>query len=105
MRISYQRDGGIAYLPGLSRPLRIDTAALPAAQAAHLEQLVAAANVFDHESAAPPPGAADHYTYTLRVEDGSRHATLRLHDPINAPELRDLVGYLEELRRSLRSLG
>lgn len=103
MRIFYQREGGVAYFPGLSRPLEIDTGALPAAQAARLEELVAAAAVFARASAPPPrPGAADVVTYTLRVEEGRRRTTLRLQDPVGAPELRALLDYLEELRRSAR---
>lgn len=99
MRIIYQRDGGVAYMPGLSRPLRIDTRDLPAAQAARLEQLVTEAGLFSRESAAaPPPGAADIYTYTLRVEVDKRRTTLHLYDPIAAPELQALVDYLEDLR-------
>lgn len=103
MRIIYQRDGGVAYFPGLSRPLRVDTSEMPAAQSSRLEQLVVDAQVFTCERpAAPPPGAADLITYTLRVEDGRRRATLRLHDPIAAPALQALIDYLEELRASTR---
>jgi hypothetical protein len=99
MRVTYRREGGIAYLPGLNRPLTLDTAALPAEQAAQLEDLIAAADIFERdEPAAPPAGAADIYRYTLEVQQSRRRRTLHLADPISDTKLQALLDYLEQLR-------
>jgi hypothetical protein len=99
MQITYRREGGLAYLPGLSRPLQLDTAAMAEEQAARLEQLVAAADLFGRdEPAAPAQGAADLYSYTLTIRQGRRRRTLRLTDPINEVALQELLAYLEQLR-------
>jgi hypothetical protein len=99
MRITYRREGGLAYLPALSRPLTLDSAALPTERAARLEELVTAADVFGRAEAAPPPaGAADIYHYTIQVQQGRRRRTLRFTDPIADADLQALVDYLERQR-------
>ncbi len=101
MKISYAREGGLAHFPGLSRPIRVDTAALPADQAERLERLCADAQILDREQPVPPsPGAADIYTYTLALQQGRRRRTLRLHDPVEDRALRALLDFLEGLRPS-----
>jgi hypothetical protein len=99
MRVTYRREGGLAYLPGLSRPLDLDTATMPSEQAARLEELVEAADFFECAEPSPPPAeAADIYRYTLEVRRGRRRRTLRLSDPIVDAGLQELVAYLEQLR-------
>lgn len=98
MRIQFQREGGLAYFPGLSQPRVVDSADLPAAEADRLRQLVAEANFFQ-QPAAPrtlPKGAADYQQYTITVEDGRRRRTVRLADPIADPKLQALVEYLRQ---------
>ena len=74
MRIQVERDGGFAYFPGLSGPTTVDTAALPAEEAAALEAAVEQTD-FSAEAAlaaAPAPGSADHRTVTITVEERAR---------------------------------
>lgn len=98
MKIIYQREGGVAYFPGLSQPFELDTSALPAGQAARLEDLCDIARVFERPQPAPPASAADVFSYILIVRRGQRERTLRLHDPLDA-ELRALIAFIEDLRR------
>ena len=46
MRVQFQAEGGVAYFPGLSKPLTIDSRTLSTAQAAQLQKLVDQAKVF-----------------------------------------------------------
>lgn len=93
MRIQVEREGGFAYIPGLSGPTTVDTASLPADEAAALEAAVARTD-FSAEAAlaaAPAPGSADHRTVTVTVEDGGASRSISVADPVEDPALRSLV--------------
>lgn len=102
MIINFQSEGGFAHLPGLSRPLRIDTAELPPKQADELEGLVERARFFEQPPTVggPPPGAADLRSYTITVDDGSRIHTVQTSDALSDPDLRDLVERLRAHQRA-----
>jgi len=86
--------------PGLNRPVEVDTAQLPAIEAARLEQLVDAARFFEQPAVTPAPrGAADYRQYTITVERPGRTHTVRIADPIADQSLGDLVTRLQALRR------
>ena len=101
MRVQFKTEGGIAYFPGLSKPVTIESADLPPAEAATLRRLVEAAHFFDLPAAPRtlPKGAADYHQYTITIEDRQRHHTARLADPIESPELQALVEFLREKTR------
>ena len=102
MRIEFRTEGGLAYFPGLSQPQVLDTATLPGAERAALETLVDAAHFFSRPARVGPTdaGAADHRTYTIRVErEGSSH-TVEAIEPIADPTLQALV---DALRTRLRA--
>jgi hypothetical protein len=95
MRIEFKTEGGIAYLPGLSKPVTIDTNELPVAEANELEQLIEAAGFFElPATSVPPRGAADHQQYTISVSAPGCSHTARLTDPIEDPHVRELIHYL-----------
>jgi hypothetical protein len=100
--INFESGGGFAHFPGLSRPVRIDTAELAPEQADHLKGLVERARFFEQpaEVGAPPPGAADLRSYTITVEDGDRRHTVKTSDALADPALRDLVEHLRTHQRS-----
>lgn len=93
MRITVERDGGFAYIPGLSAPATLDTATLPAGEAAALEAAVQKADfsAAAERAAAPAPGSADHRTVTITVEDGGSSRSITVSDPITDDALRSLV--------------
>src|SRR5687767_487826 len=89
MRVELLTEGGIAFFPGLNKPIVVDSADLPKAQASQLEKLIEDARFFDLPAAsrAVPKGAADMRRYIITVEDGKRRHTVRLVDPIEDPHL------------------
>lgn len=107
MRVELKTEGGIAYFPGLSKPLVVDSAELESAAAAELERLVREAGFFDlpakvgspTSGGAPARGAADLRTYTLIVRDGRRRHTVRLTDPVGDENLAALITFLQNRRR------
>jgi hypothetical protein len=96
MRIHFQSDGGLAYIPGLSRPRTVDTALLPAGEAAALEDLVQRAEFFAKpvEIGTPAPGSADQRAFTITVEDAHRSHTVKVTEPVSDPALATLLGRL-----------
>jgi Emfourin len=100
MRIRLETEGGFAAFPGLNRPIEVDTAQLPAAEAAELDHLVDGARFFEQPAITPaPPGAADYRQYTITVERPGRTHTVRVADPIGDSALAALVTRLQALRR------
>ena len=92
MRIDLSVDGGLASFPGLRRPVSVDVAALPAASAERLCALVEKARFFQAPEAPAPAAGADLRTYTVRIDDGQRCRTLKVHEPIADAAMRELVG-------------
>jgi hypothetical protein len=100
MRIELNIDGGLAYFPGLSKPVTIDSNALAPQEADKLKQLVDLAKFFDLPPVmnAPAPGAADYHRYTITVDDDGKHHTVQLFDPIEDPNLQALLTFLKTHR-------
>jgi hypothetical protein len=96
MRIQLTTEGGVAYFPGLSQPLCVDTDELTETEAAELMRLLNAVRFFDLPPVVGPPhaGAADYRQYTLTAEDGGRSHTVRWSDPIQDPDVRALLAAL-----------
>jgi|KBSSwiStaDraftv2_1062776.scaffolds.fasta_scaffold946064_2 hypothetical protein len=96
MRIVFTTEGGLAFFPGLSRPIVIDSHDLSAAEAAELERLLDSARFFElpEDSRALHRGAADYRQYTVRVENRYRRHTVRLADPVENPQLQALLDFL-----------
>lgn len=105
MLIQFQSEGGVAYFPGLSQPVTVDTGQLPADQAAAVEGLVHTARFFDRsaQQRSAPPGAADYRQYTITVDDGGRRHTIRVDEPVDDPDLQRLVEYLTSQARASRA--
>ncbi len=104
MEIVFKMDGGLTFMPGLSRPTTIDTTQLSHEQAAELERLVADASFFDLSTSPKTyPKAADVHSYTIRIIDGSRQHEIKLVDPVSDPQLVALIDCLKGHARSARS--
>jgi len=100
MRVELQTDGGIAYFPGLNKPIVVDSSKLPNKQAAQLQQLIDSAHFFELPAASRslPKGAADLRRYTITVADGQRRRTVRLNDPVEDAQLQALIEFLQGQR-------
>lgn len=96
MRLTLTVEGGLAYFPGLSRPLLVDSERLPEAEVQELKRLVVEARLSERSARVQaPPGAADYYQYTLTMQEGRRRRTVSFTDPIEDPALVALVDYLK----------
>ena len=100
MRIQFKMEGGIAYFPGLIKPITIDSDELPKQESDELKRLVNATRFFDLPTVigTPLPGAADYRQYTITLEDNGKQHSVRLTDPIEDPNLQALLTYLKTRR-------
>jgi len=101
MQIQYQMEGGLAAIPGLSKPRSIDTDDLPKEEADAIKASVENAHFFDRPQIVGTPklGAADYRKYTVTVKDGGRSHTVQLTDPVADPALHSLVTHLQDAVR------
>ena len=100
MRIQLKIEGGIAFFPGLSKPIMIDSDQLPQQESDELKRLVNATRFFDLPTAmgSPSPGAADYRQYTITIQDEGKQHTVHLTDLIEDPDLQALLTYLKARR-------
>ena len=107
MRIEFKMEGGVAYFPGLSKPVSIDTDQLPEHARAELENLVKEAHFFELPGGPAPARkrGADTYQYRITIEAGEQRHTLHLVDPIENPDLQKMVGLLRKRAKEILSAG
>ncbi|MFO1429890.1 MAG: protealysin inhibitor emfourin [Candidatus Competibacteraceae bacterium] len=105
MHVQFTTEGGIAYLPGLSKPVTIDSEQLAPAEAAELNRLIEATHFFERPAQirGVPPGAADYQRYTIVVEEGGRKHTVQLTDPVQDPEFQKLLNFLKSQAKAQRA--
>ena len=105
MRIEFKMEGGFAHFPGLSKPVVIDTDQLSQEESAMLEQQVQKARFFDLPGKVnvPRKGAADYYQYTITIQRGGEHHTIKLVDPIEDTNLNELSHFLKKKSKETRS--
>ena len=98
MRVRFQTTGGVAYFPGLAAPRTVDVDALDGKTRETVTNLVREADFFNlRPQASPRPGAADHCTYQITVEDGARRHTVTVCDPVTSAPLQQLIDVLRAL--------
>jgi len=102
VQITFQSQGGIAFFPGLNRPVIIDTAQLPGEERSKLEGLLQSTRFFSLPASVGQRqrGAADIREYTLRVEDETRDHTVHVTEPFDHPELEQLIMQLRSHARA-----
>lgn len=105
MRIEFKMEGGIAYFPGLSKPVSFDADQLPENARAELENLVKETNFFELPDSPVPPRkkGADYYQYRITIEAAGQRNTLHLADPVENPGLQKLVGLLRKRTKEVLS--
>ena len=101
MRIELQTEGGVAYFPGLNKPVIVDSGDLPKEQVTQLHNLIDSTHFFQLPAAsrAIPKGAADMRRYTITIQDGRRRRTVRLNDPVEDPQLQALIDFVQGQRK------
>jgi hypothetical protein len=98
MKIHFERSGGFTGIPIVAE---IDSQALAADEAQHLNELVQAARFFDLP-AHPPKGAptgADQFQYKIAIEDEKRVHTVEMTDSAVTADLQPLLRQLTLLAR------
>lgn len=106
MRIEFKKEGGVAYLPGLAKPVVIDTGKLDPKEVKELESLLDRASFSSLPSVvgSVKRGAADYQTWSIRVE-GDRSNTVRVVDPDASPGVSELIQWLERKSKEIRKAG
>lgn len=103
MRIQFKQEGGLAYLPGLSKPVIIESDKLPQQEANELQHLISTANFFNlPATVGASPKGADYRQYIITVEEAGRRHTVHLVDPVTTPELQTLLRFLQAKAKALR---
>ncbi len=105
MHIDFRIDGGLAAFPGLAKPVSIDCAALPANDAARLDELVRRADFFGVPQPAAAAPVPDARAYTIAIDDGLQCRTLTLGEPIADASMRELVAELRLRAGAIRRGG
>jgi hypothetical protein len=100
VRLRLEQSGGFAAIPGLSKPVVLDTAGLGRDESAMIEALVHRTGILEGgvRSVTGPAGGADLRDYTLTVEDGGAVTTVHLRDPITDDAVAALVEQLQSHR-------
>ncbi len=96
MLITMQRSGGFAAIPGLCRPVEVDTEQLAGSVAEAVEELVRELCASPLPAVIPPPrGAADFHTIRLRVRAPDVERTWEFTDAVRDRVLLALIEILE----------
>ena len=98
MKIHFERSGGFTGIPIVAE---IDSQALAADEAQHLNELVRAARFFDlpqHSSESSGAGA-DQFQYKIAIEDEGRTHTVETSDGAASADLQPLLRQLTLLAR------
>lgn len=105
MRIEFSQAGGIAYFPGLSKPITIEVDQLDVKDAEELKRLVDVTHFFNLPAAigVPAKGMADYQFYTLTISDNDRQHSVRILVPVEDPALLDLIQVVQKHVNAIRS--
>ena len=100
MRMQVKAEGGFAGpIPGLSKPIILDSDTLPPQEAEEMRQLVAAAHFFELPAQQPQPQrGADYRTYTISIDNGERHHSVQFTELVADPHLRNLLAFARKHR-------
>ena len=98
-------EGGVACFPGLSKPVTIDSTALPAQELQKLQRLLSATHFYELSAAAGQAthSAPDRRRYTITLQEEGRTHTLSITEPIEDSHLQALINYLTAKIRVARS--
>jgi hypothetical protein len=92
MKLTFRQSGGFA---GLTRGCELDTADLPATQAAKVQKLVEVSGVRAQRHPSPS-GLPDVTTFRIRIEDESGNHEVVLEDATLSPKASALVEFFQK---------
>lgn len=100
MKISLERHGGFA---GIRLATQMDTASMDPGEAHQVQEMVAAADFFNLPAVLlPSKPRPDEFQYTLTVETGDRHHTVKVSESAAPPALQKLLQYLTGVAKTRR---
>lgn len=105
MKINLEISGGFAHIPGLQKPIALDTRQMDSEVANELESVVRNSHFFELpiQNNSQAKGAADYRTYSISIEDGTQVHTIQLTDPIKDSNLQHLVSRIQSIARQSNS--
>lgn len=105
MQIEFSQSGGVAYFPGLQKPVVIDATRLEPAERDELKRLIEAARFFDlpETVGTPGKGAADYQHNVLSIDDNGRRHTVKILVPSEDAAMRELVQTVQRHVKSARA--
>jgi hypothetical protein len=95
MRVELTVDGGLAILPGLAKPLIVQSDGLPPDELARLNHLLASAQASAGSQPDVAGQARDAHTYTIAAFDGQQVNTLKASDLDMSAPFRELLEYVQ----------
>lgn len=97
MKITFLREGGIAFFPGLHKPTTINDNDMSQDDLDELERLMQESCFFEQpkQVGALARGAADYQHYTITIDDGTQRHSVHLVEPIQDIRLQELVAFLQ----------
>ncbi len=107
MHIEFKTEGGLAYFPGLSKPVTINSDELPEHEASELRQLLQAARFFElpKQVSKMAPQAADFKQYKITIKDKQGSHTVQFTDLLDDPHLQKLLEFLKTKASQARVAG
>lgn len=107
VRVSYRREGGIAYFPGLAVERSFETESLPRAQQDALLDLFETVRAHRLEPTAPAArrGTADQQSYVIEVQESSGVRRLVVSEFDQDPAAQELVARLRDCADQCESGG
>ena len=101
MRVEVSIDGGFAAIPGLSKPLSLDSADLSSDQRKELERLVDAAFAEKaHSGTTKKAAVPDGRHYRIDVQRGESRDGVEADDPVTPPAFNALLDFVKANGRS-----
>ena len=100
LRVKLTMDGGLAHMPGLAKPLVVDSSQLSAENSAELQRLCDALPAKPKQKPArKAPPMPDARCYTLTIEAGAKRREVSAADPIDHPAIADLIAFVRRCGR------
>jgi len=107
VKIEFSQSGGLAYLPGLQKPVVVEADRLEPEDRDELKKLIGAARFFEQPATVgtPAKGAADYQHNVVTIDDDGRRHTVKVLVPCEDAALRDLVHAIARHAKAARSAG
>lgn len=100
MRVELTTDGGFAHIPGLAKPVVVDSVQLADYDAEELRRLCdAVPDIAKHRDAPQPSPIPDGRSYRLTIESGDARRELAVADPIAHPAISALIAFVQKRGR------